>query len=99
MITTFRDEGTEDVFDGRDTKRARKRCPPDLVKVARRKLDQINQAVEPHDLRVPPKKRLEKLCGDRQGQHSIRINEQYRLCFRWTDSGAEDVEIVDYHRG
>ena len=99
MIASFRDEGSEDVFDGRDTKRARKRCPPDLVKVARRKLDQINQAVEFEDLRVPPNNRLEQLCGDRQGQHSIRINDQYRLCFGWADSGAEDVEIVDYHRG
>lgn len=99
MIASFRDEGTEDVFDGRDTKRARKRCPPNLVKVARRKLDQINQAAELEDMRAPPSNRLEKLGGDRQGQHSVRINDQYRLCFRWTDSGAEDVEIVDYHRG
>lgn len=99
MIASFRDEGAEDVFDGRDTKRARKRCPPDLVKVARRKLDQINQAVELEDLRVPPNNRLEKLRGDLEGQHSVRINDQYRLCFRWTDSGAEDVEIGDYLRG
>ncbi|MDN5696538.1 MAG: type II toxin-antitoxin system RelE/ParE family toxin [Rubrobacter sp.] len=99
MIASFRDEGTEDVFDGRDTKRARKRCPPNLVKVARRKLDQINQAAELEDMRAPPSNRLEKLGGAREVQHSIRINDQYRLCFRWTDSGAEDVEIVDYHRG
>lgn len=99
MLGSFKDEGTEDVFEGRDTKRARKKCPQDLFKVARRKLDQINQAVELEDLRVPPNNRLEKLGGDRQGQHSIRINDQFRVCFSWTERQAEDVEIVDYHRG
>lgn len=99
MIASFKDEGTEDVFDGHDTKKARKKCPQDLAKVARRKLDQINQAVELEDLRVPPNNRLEKLAGERQGQHSIRINDQFRVCFSWTEAGAEDVEIVDYHRG
>lgn len=97
MITSFRDQGTEDVFDGRDTKKARKSCPSDLVRVARRKLDQLNQAVALSDLRVPPSNHLEKLRGDREGQYSIKINDQWRVCFRWTDSGAEDVEIVDYH--
>lgn len=99
MIASFRDEGTEDVFDGRDTKKARKQCPPDLLKVARRKLDQLNQAIELEDLRAPPNNRLEKLGGDRAGQHSIRINDQYRLCFSWTEAGTQDVEIADYHRG
>lgn len=97
MLGSFKDEGTEDVFEGRDTKRARKSCPQDLLKVARRKLDQINQAVELEDLRVPPNNHLEKLGGERQGQHSIRINDQFRVCFSWTDGQAEDVEIVDYH--
>jgi toxin HigB-1 len=99
MIVSFKDEGTEDVFHGRDTKKARKACPSDLVKVARRKLDQINQAVEMEDLRAPPNNRLEKLGGDREGQCSIRINDQWRVCFTWTQAGAHDAEIVDYHRG
>jgi len=93
VIVSFRDKGTEDLFDGRDTKLARKSCPSDLVRVARRKLDQLNQAVVLGDLRAPPGNRLEKL----EGQYSIRINDQWRVCFRWTESGAEDVEIVDCH--
>lgn len=99
MIVSFKDEGTEDVFDGRDTKKARKACPSDLLKVARRKLDQINQAVRLDDLRAPPSNHLEKLRGDREGQHSIKVNDQWRVCFRWTEAGAEEVEIVDYHKG
>jgi proteic killer suppression protein len=97
VIVSFKDEGTESVFDGRDTKKARKSCPQNLWRVARRKLDQINQAAELDDLQVPPGNRLEELKGDRKGQHSIRINEQYRVCFTWTERGAEGVEIVDYH--
>jgi toxin HigB-1 len=97
VIVSFRDKGTEDVFDGRDTRNARKACPSDLVRVARRKLDLLNQAAALGDLRVPPNNRLEKLKGDREGQYSIRVNDQWRVCFRWTESGAEDVEIVDYH--
>lgn len=97
MIVSFKYEGTEDIFDGRDTKKARKACPQELWRVARRKLDQINQAVKLDDLRVPPGNRLEMLTGDREGQHSIRINDQYRVCFSWAESGAEEVEIVDYH--
>jgi len=97
VIASFRDKGTEDLFDGRDTKQARKSCPSDLARVARRKLDQLNQAVVLGDLRAPPSNRLEKLKGELEGRYSIRINEQWRVCFRWTESGAEDVEIVDYH--
>jgi len=97
VIVSFRDKGAEDVFDGRDTRNARKACPSDLVRVARRKLDLLNQAAALGDLRAPPNNRLEKLKGDRVGQYSIRINDQWRVCFRWTESGAEDVEIVDYH--
>ena len=97
MIVTFKDEGTEDVFDGRDTKKARKACPQNLWRVARRKLDQINQAAELNDLRVPPGNRLEELGVSREGQRSIRINDPYRVCFTWTERGAEEVEIVDYH--
>jgi proteic killer suppression protein len=97
VIVTFKEEGTEDVFDGRNTKKARKACPQNLWLVARRKLDQINQAAELNDLRVPPGNRLEELRGKRRDQYSIRINDQYRVCFTWTESGAEEVEIVDYH--
>jgi toxin HigB-1 len=97
MIVTFKDEGTEDVFDGRNTKKARKACPQNQWRVAFRKLDQINQAAELNDLRVPPGNRLEELRGNRERQHSIRINDQYRVCFAWTERGAEEVEVVDYH--
>ncbi len=97
MIRTFRDAGTEDLFYGRDSKAARRRVPIALWVVASRKLDAVDQAGELGDLRVPPGNRLEALRGDRAGQHSIRINDQYRICFRWTTSGPEDVEIVDYH--
>lgn len=97
MIQSFGNDGTRDFFDDRNSKAARKSCPRTLWPVARRKLDQLNQAEVLGDLRAPPRNRLEKLRGDRQGQHSIRINEQYRVCFRWTERGPEDVEIVDYH--
>jgi proteic killer suppression protein len=97
VIVSFRDKGTEDLFDGRESKQARKSCPSDLVRVARRELDQLNQAVAIGDLRAPPSNRLEKLKGEREGRYSIRINGQWRVCFRWTESGAEDVEVVDYH--
>ncbi len=97
MIVSFKDEGTEDVFDGRDTRKARKTCPQNLWRVARRKLDGVNQSAALDDLRAPPGNRLESLAGNREGQHSIRINDQYRVCFRWTEKGAEEVEVVDYH--
>lgn len=97
MIASFSGHGTEDIFDGRNTKAARKTCPQSAWSIARRKLDQIQAVTRLEALRVPPGNRLEALKGDRKGQHSIRINDQYRLCFRWTEVGAEDVEIVDYH--
>ena len=97
MIQSFKDRGTEDIFAGRDSKSARSACPGELWAVARRKLDQLNQAEVLTDLKAPPGNRLEKLKKDREGQHSIRINDQYRVCFHWTDRGPEDVEIVDYH--
>lgn len=96
MIISFRDRGTEDIFDGENSKIARKTLPPALHTRASRTLDQLNAAVSLQSLSLPGL-RLEKLRGNRLGQHSIRINEQYRVCFRWTDAGAEDVEIVDYH--
>ena len=77
--------------------KGRKTCPETIWKVARRKLDQLEFAAALQDLRSPPGNQLEPLKGDRQGQHSIRINGQYRICFVWTAQGAEEVEIVDYH--
>ena len=97
MIQSFRDRGAEDVFNATNSKAAAKTCPPDLWARARRRLDQLNQAHVLEDLRVPPGNRLEALKADRKGQHSIRINDQFRICFRWTDAGPADVEIVDYH--
>lgn len=78
-------------------RQARKVCPASISRVAARKLDQINAASRLDDLRAPPNNRLESLLGDRLGQHSIRINDQYRICFIWSSSGASQVEIVDYH--
>ena len=98
MIRSFANQGTRDVFDGSSSKVGRRVCPAELWRVAQRKLDQLNQAQHLGDLQAPPANRLERLKGDRQGQHSIRINDRYRICFRWTKLGSEDVEIVDYHR-
>jgi proteic killer suppression protein len=97
VIASFGDQGTVDLFNGRDTRAARRSCPAALWRVARRKLDQLNAATRLETLRVPPGNRLEALSGDRAGQHSIRVNDRYRLCFRWREAGAEAVEIVDYH--
>ncbi len=97
MIRSFKDAGTEDIFNGENTKTARKTCPESLWKVAARKLDQLDSAALLDELRVPPGNRLEALSGDRKGQHSIRVNERYRVCFIWTDLGPAEVEIVDYH--
>ena len=97
MAIEFRDRGTADVFDGKPSKASRRVCPNDLVDRAREKLFLIDDAEVLEDLRVPPGNRLEALKGDRRGQYSIRINDQYRICFRWTEQGAWYVEIVDYH--
>lgn len=97
MIQSFYDEGTEDVFDGTDTKAARRTCPQQIWKIARRKLDQLHSVSRLDALRVPPGNRFEALERDRTGQHSIRINDQYRVCFVWTEAGPERVEITDYH--
>jgi proteic killer suppression protein len=97
MIASFHKRGTEDVFNSIDSKAARRTCPVEIWSVARRKLDQINQAADLHDLRVPLGNHLEVLKGERAGQHSIRINDQYRICLQWTRQGAADVEITDYH--
>ena len=97
MIQSFRDAGTEDIFNSVDSKRARKACPALLWKVARRKLEWLDSAVSLGDLRAPPANPLEALHRERKGQHSLRINDQYRVCFVWTVSGPDQVEIVDYH--
>lgn len=92
MIKTFKCPDTEALFN-----RQRVRRFVNIEAVARRKLEQLSQAERLDDLRVPPGNRLEALKGGRSGQYSIRVNEQFRVCFRWTKGGAEDVEIVDYH--
>ena len=93
MIQSFADPETEMIWSGR---RSRK-LPPDIQNVALRKLRLLNQAKILNDLRVPPGNRLEPLKADRQGQHSIRINAQWRICFVWHEGGPMNVEIVDYH--
>ena len=97
MIQPYANQATRDVYDGIRSKAAPNVCPSSLWGVARRKLDQLNWAASLEDLRVPPGNRLERLRGDRRGQQSVRINDQYRICFNWTDHGPVDVEIVDYH--
>jgi len=92
MIVSFKDGDTEALAGGRRVKRFE-----NIEAVARRKLRQLEIAGRLEDLRVPPGNRLESLKGDRADHYSIRINDQYRVCFRWTAGGAEDVEIVDYH--
>ena len=97
MIQSFKDAGTDNIFNGVNTKEARKICPAGLWKIAVRKLDQLDSVSLLQDLRVPPGNQLEALSGHRKGQYSIRINDQYRICFKWTDLGPDEVEIVDYH--
>ena len=97
MIRSFLDRASEDLFYGRPTKAARKALPQSLWGKAAKKLDALDSAGQLADLRIPPGNRLEALKGDRKGQHSIRINEQYRICFVWTEVGPEDVHVVDYH--
>ncbi len=92
MIKTFKCADTQALSKGERVKQF-----VNIAAVARRKLRQLEIADRLDDLRVPPGNRLEALKGDRAGQHSIRVNDQFRVCFRWTDAGAEDVEIVDYH--
>ncbi len=93
MIRSFADEETEKIWHGF---RSRK-LPPDIQQSALRKLRMLNQARVLDDMRVPPGNRLEALRAEREGQHSIRINSQWRICFTWTNGGADHVEIVDYH--
>ena len=97
MIRSFGNAGTEDIFNGVNTRAARQVCPESLWKVESRKLDQLDSVASMDELRVPPGNQLEALSGDRKGQFSIRINRQYRICFFWTELGPDQVEIVDYH--
>ena len=97
MIRSFKGSGTEDIFNGENTRVARQTCPESIWKIAARKLDQLDSVASLEELRIPPGNRLERLSGDRRGQHSIRVNDQYRVCFAWTELGPDQVEIVDYH--
>jgi proteic killer suppression protein len=93
VIQSFRDGETEKVF----LRERSRQLGPDVQRVAQRKLAMLNAAQALQDLRVPPGNRLEKLTGDREGQHSIWINDQWRICFRWRDGNVYEVEITDYH--
>jgi proteic killer suppression protein len=97
MIRSFHDRGTEDIFNRVNSREARQTCPESFWKIARRKLDQLNAVVSLGSLRIPPGNKLKSLKGDRLGEYSIRINEQFRICFIWTEQGPERVEITDYH--
>ena len=97
MIASFRNQATEDLFNGKNTKEARKACPQELWRIASRRLDQLDSIVNLEELRVPPGNQLESLEGDRKGQMSIRINKQYRICFVWFENTPHEVEITDYH--
>ncbi|HEX5343738.1 MAG TPA: type II toxin-antitoxin system RelE/ParE family toxin [Duganella sp.] len=92
MILSFSSAETEALFQSRNVRRFK-----NIEKVARRKLQQLNSAGELNTLRIPPANKLEALSGNRKGQHSIRINDQWRICFSWQANGVYDVEIVDYH--
>lgn len=93
MIRVFKDKEAEKVFQGRFSRK----LPPDIQRAAERKLILLHQSASLRDLRVPPSNRLEALKRNRRGQHSIRINDQWRICFVWREDGVYDVEIVDYH--
>jgi len=97
MIRTFKNKGSEDIFDGTTSKAARRICPHSIWPVAARKLDQINRVQDVTELQIPPGNHLEQLKGDRKNKFSIRINQQYRVCFIWEEGHAYEVEITDYH--
>ena len=96
VIRSFADQATRDIYDGVTSRAARATCPPVLWPIARRKLDQINRVRDLRELAVPPGNRLERLVGSRAGQHSVRINDQFRICFQWERGNADEVEITDY---
>jgi proteic killer suppression protein len=97
MIRSFADGATEDLFNGLSTRRARQTCPRELWPVVWRKLTQLNRVHALRELRVPPGNHLQRLRGNRAGQYSIRINDQYRICFQWEEGYADNVEVTDYH--
>ena len=97
MIRSFADSATEDLFNGVDSRAARAACPVELWSVLHRKMTQLNRVADLRELAIPPGNRLERLVGARRGQHSIRINQQYRICFRWEAGYADEVEVTDYH--
>jgi proteic killer suppression protein len=97
VIRSFADAATADLFNGIDSRCARAACPVTLWVVIRRKLTQLNRVRELRELAVAPGNQLERLKGDRAGQYSIRINDQYRICFRWEGEYADEVEVTDYH--
>ena len=97
MIVSFKNQAAEDIFNGKNPKVTCSTLPQSLWKVAFRKLDQLDSVLFLEELRIPPGNYLESLSGDRKGEFSIRINDQYRVCFKWGDSGPYDVEITDYH--
>lgn len=96
MIISFGDSATEDLFHRRETRRVRQ-FPPDILRTALRKLDVVNMAHHLEDLRSPPANRLKALKGDLKGFHSIRVNDQWRIQFRWADGNVYDVSLIDYH--
>jgi proteic killer suppression protein len=96
VIRTFKDGGSEDLYNGVNSKAARKICPTDVIRTTRRKLLALEAAKTLEDLKGSGYG-LEKLKGDREGQYAIRINQQYRVCFVWKDHGADQVEVTDYH--
>ena len=97
MIESFHGRATEDIFNGVNSKAARKVCPQKLWSIATRELDQLDSVQSLEELKVPPGNRLEALAGNRKGQYSIRIHEQYRICFVWGESGPSEVEVTDCH--
>jgi len=97
MIIDFYDKGMEDVYDGVNSRQARKTLPVELIRIALRKFYFLENAINLEDLRMPRGNHLEALRDNRRGQHSIRINDRYRICFIWSERGPKRVEIVDYH--
>ena len=93
MIRTFKSKETEKIWSGEFSKK----LPSDIQKIMRRKLRMLNNSTELSDLQIPPSNNLESLKGDRKGQHSIKVNDQWRICFEWKDGDCYNVEIVDYH--
>jgi proteic killer suppression protein len=98
VIVSFGDKATEDLFHNRQTQRVR-RYPPEILRPSLQKLDMLNSSRDVKDLQSPPGNRLELLKGDLKGYYSVRINERWRLVFRWQGADAHEVQIMDYHRG